>query len=58
MDETTWGRKLLALVNEVHESVFSGKVEFEKPRMIQIPKGYKAVSASFIVKGICPQCAG
>ncbi len=41
LDETTWGRKLLALVNEVQESVFSGKVEFEKPRMIQIPKGYK-----------------
>lgn len=25
---------------------------------VQVPKGYKAVSASFIVKGICPQCAG
>ena len=36
-----WGAALVALVDEVREAVFSGSVEFEKPRMIKVPKGYK-----------------
>ncbi|MBR3921832.1 MAG: hypothetical protein IKJ45_01850 [Kiritimatiellae bacterium] len=41
LDKTTWGWNLLALVNEVQEAVFAGRVEFEQPRMIQVPKGYR-----------------
>ena len=31
----------MKLVNEVREAVLSGKVAFERPRMIKIPKGYR-----------------
>ena len=41
LGETEWGRRLTALVEGVREAVFSGDVEFEKPRMIKIAKGYK-----------------
>jgi len=36
-----WAQNLMKLVNEVREVVLSGKVAFEKPRMIKIPKGYR-----------------
>ena len=36
-----WGAALIGLVDEVQKAVFSGSVEFEKPRMIRVPKGYK-----------------
>ena len=41
LDETNWGRKLLALVEDVQTAVFEGKVVFSPPRMIEITKGYK-----------------
>ena len=34
-----WGRKLLALVEEVREAVFAGNVKFEAPKMFKIEKG-------------------
>ena len=34
-----WAQNLMRLVDEVREAVFSGKVSFEKPRMIDIAKG-------------------
>ena len=36
-----WGTALIDLVDKVREAVFSGSVEFDKPRMIKVPKGYK-----------------
>ena len=36
-----WVENLKRLVNDVQKAVFSGKVVFQKPRMIKIPKGYK-----------------
>lgn len=36
-----WAQNLVQLVHEVQGAVFSGKVAFEKPRMMKIPKGYK-----------------
>ena len=36
-----WAQNLMRLVDEVRRAVFSGKVAFEKPRMMKIPKGYK-----------------
>lgn len=36
-----WGAALIGLVDEVRKAVFSECVEFEKPRMIRVPKGYK-----------------
>ena len=41
LEETEWGRKLAAKVDEVRGAVLSGNVEFNKPRMIKIPKVYK-----------------
>ena len=37
--ELRWAQNLMRLVDEVREAVFSGKVAFEKPRMIDIAKG-------------------
>jgi len=39
LDSTTWGRKLMELVEGVREAVFSGKVAFEPPKMFKIAKG-------------------
>ena len=36
-----WGAALIGLVEVVREAVFLGSVEFEKPRMIRVPKGYR-----------------
>ena len=36
-----WARALAMLIDDVQKAVFSGSVEFEKPRMIKVPKGYK-----------------
>ena len=36
-----WGAALIGLVEVVREAVFLGSAEFEKPRMIRVPKGYK-----------------
>lgn len=41
LGETEWGQNLLSLVKEVRETVMRGTVNFEKPRMIRISKGYK-----------------
>ena len=42
-----WARALAELVDDVQKSVFSGSVEFEKPRMIKVPKGYKVGRMEF-----------
>ena len=39
LENTIWGRKLLALVEEVQRAVFSGAVAFEAPKMFEIVKG-------------------
>ena len=39
LEDTIWGRKLLALVEEVQRAVFSGVVAFEAPKMFEIVKG-------------------
>ena len=41
LGEMEWGRRLTAFVESVREAVLSGRVAFEKPRMIKVPKGYK-----------------
>ena len=39
LNDEIWGRKLLALVEEVQEAVFSGAVAFETPKIFEIEKG-------------------
>ena len=39
LKDEIWGRKLLALVEEVQKAVFSGAVAFETPKMFEIEKG-------------------
>ncbi len=39
LKDEVWGRKLLALVEEVQKAVFSGAVVFEPPEMRKIEKG-------------------
>ena len=36
-----WAQNLMRFVREVREAVMGGAVDFQKPRMIQVPKGYK-----------------
>ena len=36
-----WARALAMLIDDVQKAVLSGSVEFEKPRLIKVPKGYK-----------------
>ena len=39
LNDEIWGRKLLALVEEVQKTVFPGAVAFEAPKMFEIEKG-------------------
>ena len=39
LNDEIWGRKLLALVEEVQTAVLSGTVAFETPKMLEIEKG-------------------
>ena len=39
LKDEIWGRKLLALVEEVQKAVFSGAVAFETPKVFEIEKG-------------------
>lgn len=41
LDTSPWGKKLIALIDGVRDAVLKDGVEFEAPRIINIPKGNK-----------------
>lgn len=41
LSDYRWGVALTGLCDEVRETIFSGDVELDEPRMIRVPKGYK-----------------
>ena len=41
LEDYKWGRALRKLVNDVQSAVFSGDVSFQKPTLLDVPKGYE-----------------